>query len=920
VLVDGSSYLYRAFHALPDLRTSKGEPTGALRGVLAMLRRMAEDGKPDYFAVVFDAPGKTFRDDWYPQYKANRPPMPEDLVAQIEPLHELVRANGWPLLMIDGVEADDVIGTLATQASAAGIDTVISTGDKDLAQLVKPGVTCVNTMSNETLDEAGVLAKFNVRADQVLDMLTLTGDTVDNVPGVAKVGPKTAAKWLAQYGSLENILAHAAEIPGVVGENLRATLDWLPQGRKLLTVKTDCALPLAPADLAIGARDLSALKRMYERFEFKSWLRDLDQGAASAPDAADIIAHRAENDTAGRRWDTEASDISAIVATEAPADKHYEMVCDEPALARWLAVIDAADLVAVDTETTSLDPMQARIVGVSLAVTPGNACYIPLGHRYAGAPNQLDRDATLRRLAPWLADPARKKLGQNIKYDQHAFANDELVLNGVVHDTLLESYVLESHKPHDMDNLAWRHLNVSTISYDDVTGKGAKRIPFEQVALDRATEYAAEDADITLRLHRALYPVVAADAKLDYIYAQIEMPVRDVLFRMERNGILIDSKLLVQQSRELGERVMALEHEAHQLAGQPFNLGSPKQLGEILFQRMNLPVVKKTATGQPSTDEEVLQELAADYPLPKVLLEHRSVSKLKSTYTDKLPQMVNARTGRVHTTFSQATAVTGRLASSDPNLQNIPVRTAEGRRIREAFIAPPGHVLVSADYSQIELRIMAHLSQDPALLKAFHEGQDIHRATAGEIFGVKPADVTTDQRRYIKAVNFGLIYGMGAFGLAQQLGIERGAAQQFIDKYFARYPGVAEYMQRTRELARGQGYVETVFGRRLWLPDIKAAGGPRRAGAERAAINAPMQGTAADLIKLAMIAVQGWLDREGLAAKLLLQVHDELVLEVPASEVARVERELPGLMTGVASLRVPLVVDVGAGANWDQAH
>ncbi|HEY5307054.1 MAG TPA: DNA polymerase I, partial [Casimicrobiaceae bacterium] len=596
------------------------------------------------------------------------------------------------------------------------------------------------------------------------------------------------------------------------------------------------------------------------------------------------------------------------------------MVCDEAVLARWLAAIDEADLVAVDTETTSLDPMQARIVGVSLSITPGTACYIPLGHRYAGVPEQLDRDATLRRLAPWLADPARKKLGQNIKYDQHAFANEGLALNGVAHDTLLESYVLESHRPHDMDNLAARHLDVTTISYDDVTGKGAKRISFEQVAIDRATEYAAEDADITLRLHRALYPSVATDAKLDYIYAHIEMPVREVLFRMERNGILIDAQLLAQQSRELGERVMALEQQAHQLAGQPFNLGSPKQLGEILFQRMNLPVVKKTATGQPSTDEEVLQELAADYPLPKVLLEHRSVSKLKSTYADKLPQMVNAQTGRVHTTFSQATAVTGRLASSDPNLQNIPVRTAEGRRIREAFIAPPGHVLVSADYSQIELRIMAHLSQDPALLKAFHEGLDIHRATAGEIFGVKPEDVTTDQRRYIKAVNFGLIYGMGAFGLAQQLGIERGAAQQFIDKYFARYPGVAEYMQRTRELAREQGYVETVFGRRLWLPDIKAAGGPRRAGAERAAINAPMQGTAADLIKLAMIAVQGWLDRERLATKLLLQVHDELVLEVPADETTRVERELPGLMTGVASLRVPLVVDVGAGANWEQAH
>ena len=919
MLVDGSSYLYRAFHALPDLRTSKGEPTGALRGVLSMLRRMAEDGKPDYFAVVFDAPGKTFRDDWYPQYKANRPPMPDDLVAQIAPLHELVRANGWPLLMIEGVEADDVIGTLATQAAAAGIDTVISTGDKDLAQLVTPRIRCVNTMSNETLDEAGVLAKFSVRADQVLDLLALTGDTVDNVPGVPKVGPKTAAKWLAQYETLDNILVHAGEISGVVGENLRATADWLPQGRKLLTVKTDCELPLQPTDLAIAQADIATLKQMYERFEFKSWLRDIP-GAADGPDAAGAIAQRAEKDTAGRRWDTNAADASAVVPAVAPIATHYEMVCDEPALSRWLAAIDTADLVALDTETTSLDPMQARIIGVSLAIAPGSACYIPLGHRYAGAPDQLDRDATLRRLAAWLGDPAKKKLGQNMKYDQHAFANDGLPLRGVAHDTLLESYVIESHKPHDMDNLAWRHLNLTTISYDDVTGKGAKRIPFEQVAIDRATEYAAEDADVTLRLHGALHPAIAADAKLDHIYTQIEMPVREVLFRMERNGILIDSNLLAQQSRELGERVMALEQRAHQLAGQPFNLGSPKQLGDILFQRMNLPVVKKTATGQPSTDEEVLQELAADYPLPKVLLEHRSVSKLKSTYTDKLPQMVNARTGRVHTTFSQATAVTGRLASNDPNLQNIPVRTAEGRRIREAFIAPPGHVLVSADYSQIELRIMAHLSEDPALLRAFHEGQDIHRATAGEIFSVKPEDVTTDQRRYIKAVNFGLIYGMGAFGLAQQLGIERGAAQQFIDKYFARYPGVAEYMQRTRELARDQGYVETVFGRRLWLPDIKAAGGPRRAGAERAAINAPMQGTAADLIKLAMIAVQGWLDRERLATKLLLQVHDELVLEAPASEVERVQHELPGLMNSVASLRVPLVVDVGTGANWDQAH
>ena len=919
VLVDGSSYLYRAFHALPDLRTRKGEPTGALRGVLSMLRRMVEDGKPDYFAVVFDAPGRTFRDDWYPAYKANRPPMPDDLVAQIAPLHELVRAHGWPLLMIEGVEADDVIGTLATQAAAAGIDTLISSSDKDLTQLVRPRIRMVNTMSNETFDEAGVLAKFAVRPDQVLDLLTLTGDTVDNVPGVAKVGPKTAAKWLAQYGTLDNIVARADEIGGVVGANLREALAWLPQGRRLLTVKTDCELPMHVSDLVIADADAAVVKALFERFEFKSWLRDVAGGSEAAPDAAGAIARRAANDDAGRRWDATGDPAPADVPA-APAEKHYEAVVDEAALARWLAAIDQAELTAVDTETTSLDPMQARIVGVSLAIEPGRACYIPLGHNYAGAPAQLDRAATMARLAPWLADPAKKKLGQNLKYDQHALANEGLVLCGVADDTLLESYVLESHKPHDMDSLAWRHLNVKTLTYDEVTGKGANRIPFEQVAVDRATEYSAEDADITLRLHRALHPPIAADPRLDFVYAQLEMPVREVLFRMERNGILIDSQLLARQSKELGERVVALEQQAHQLAGQPFNLGSPKQLGEILFQRMGLPVVKKTATGQPSTDEEVLQELAADYPLPKVLLEHRTVSKLKSTYTDKLPQMVNAKTGRVHTTFSQATAVTGRLASSDPNLQNIPVRTAEGRRIREAFIAPPGHVLVSADYSQIELRIMAHLSEDPALLQAFHAGQDIHRATAAEIFGVQPAEVTSDQRRYIKAVNFGLIYGMGAFGLAQQLNIERGAAQQFIDKYFARYPGVAEYMQRTRELAREQGYVETVFGRRLWLPDIKAAGGPRRAGAERAAINAPMQGTAADLIKLAMIAVQDFLDRERLATKLLLQVHDELVLEVPQEEQERIERDLPGLMTGVAQLRVPLVVDVGTGANWDQAH
>ena len=917
--MDGSSYLYRAFHALPDLRTSAGEPTGALRGVVSMLRRIAQDEKPDYFAVVFDAPGKTFRDAWFPEYKAHRPPMPDDLARQIEPIHAVVRAHGWPLLMIDGVEADDVIGTLAVQAAAAGIACVVSTSDKDLAQLVRPGITLVNTMSNETLDEPGVVAKFGVRSDQVLDLLALTGDTVDNVPGVPKVGPKTATKWLTQYGSLDAIVEHASEIPGVVGENLRRTLDWLPMGKRLLTVKTDCELPVTLADLKPAAAHAESLRALYERFEFKSWLRDIQDGAEK-PDVAGAIADRASRQDTRTFVDADRRDSATESATPPPVPRRYETVLDVATFERWMETVERAELVCVDTETTSLDPMEARIVGISLAIEPGRACYIPLAHRYPGAPDQLAPDLVLGRLARWLADPKKEKLGQNAKYDQHVFANYGLTVAGVSHDTLLESYVLEAHRPHDMDNLAWRHLGVKTVTYAEMVGKGAKQIAFDQVSIEDATAYSAEDADITLQLHRHLYPRVAAVPKLDHVYRAIEMPVREILFRMEREGVMIDTALLAAQSRELGEKVMALEQRAFALAGQPFNLSSPRQLGEILFQKMKLPAPRKTATGQPSTDEDVLTELAADYPLPKVLLEHRALTKLKSTYTDKLPQMVNKRTGRVHTTFSQATAVTGRLASSDPNLQNIPVRTAEGRRIREAFIAPPGHVVVSADYSQIELRIMAHLSGDPALVAAFHEGADIHRATAADIFGVPVSSVTSDQRRYIKAVNFGLIYGMGAFGLSQQLGIERNAAQQFIDKYFQRYPGVARYMQQTREFARTHGYVETVFGRRLFLPDINAGGGPRRAGAERAAINAPMQGTAADLIKLAMIAVHDWIDSARLATKLVLQVHDELVFEAPAAELDQVRAELPKRMTGVAELTIPLVVDVGVGPNWEQAH
>jgi DNA polymerase-1 len=903
ILVDGSSYLYRAFHALPDLRTSRGEPTGAIRGVVAMLRRLVVDGKPDYFAVVFDAPGRTFRDDWYPEYKATRQPMPDPLSAQIAPLHELIRAHGWPLLIVDGVEADDVIGTLVRRAEALGIDVLVSTGDKDLAQLVTPHVTLVNTMSNEKLDEAGVTAKFGVRPGQVLDLLTLTGDAIDNVPGVAKVGPKTAAKWLEQYGSLEGVIAHAAEIGGVVGENLRAVVEWLPQAKRLLTVLADCSLPFEPKDLVIRPVDVAALRGLYERFEFRQWINDLETGKGSAALPASLEVRGSSSEPRAPR-----------------PEVHCETLLEQSAFDAWLAAIERAELVCFGTHATAGDPMQSRLVGLSFAIEPGRAAYLPLAHRYAGAPTQLPPDAVLARLAPWFANPRAKKLGHDVKYAEHVLANQGMVLAGVAHDTLLQSYLLESHRPHDLDDLAWRHLDVKIPTYDEVAGKGANRIAFDQVPVDRAAEYAAEEAAVTVELHRVLGPRLAASPELARLYEAIEMPTREVLFRMERTGVLIDTRRLAEQGRQLGERLLALEQRAFQLAGGPFNPGSPKQLGEILFERMKLPVVKKTATGQPSTDEDVLEALAADYPLPKLLLEHRALSKLKSTYTDKLPQMVNARTGRVHTSFGQATAVTGRLASTEPNLQNIPVRTAEGRRIREAFIAPPGHVLMSADYSQVELRIMAHLSGDASLTRAFAAGEDIHRATAAEVFAVPIAEVTAEQRRYIKAVNFGLIYGMSAFGLAAQLSIERAAAQAFIDRYFARYPGVADYMQRTRELARAQGFVTTVFGRRLWLPDINAGGGPRRQAAERAAINAPMQGTAADLIKLAMVAVQSWLDREGLGSRLVLQVHDELVFEVAEAEVARLRSELPKLMSGVASLSVPLVVDVGLGPNWDLAH
>ena len=899
LLVDGSSYLYRAFHALPDLKNRDGEPTGALYGVINMLRRLKREVPAQYVACVFDAKGKTFRDELYPEYKAHRPAMPEDLAAQIEPLHETIRALGWPLLMVDGVEADDVIGTLARQAEAQGLTTVISSGDKDLCQLVSPHITVVDTMSNKTYDPAGVVEKFGVPPERVLDWLTLVGDAVDNVPGVDKVGPKTASKWLAEYGSLDALMARAGEIKGVVGDNLRRALDWLPRGRELLRVKTDVELPLGPQDLHWRAEDRERLIALFNHYGFRTWLNELDAGSAESP----------------------AASMGALGAPiETRRARRYETVLEAAALERWLERIDAAEIVSIDTETTSLDPMQARLVGLSLSVEQGAAAYIPLAHRYAGAPDQLPLDGVLARLKPWLQDPARPKVGQNLKYDWHVLKNHGLELKGIAHDTLLESYVLEAHERHDMDSLAERHLNENTLKYEEVCGKGAGQIGFDQVDIARATEYAAEDADITLRLHRTLHPRVQAEPGLDFVYNRIEMPLLPVLARMERTGVLLDCALLERHSDFLAQEMAALEEKAQAVAGQPFNLNSPRQLADILFKQLGLPVLKKTPKGAPSTDEEVLEKLALDFPLPRLILDYRALAKLKSTYTDKLPQMVNPATGRVHTTYSQAVAVTGRLASVEPNLQNIPVRTPEGRKIREAFIAAPGFVIVSADYSQVELRIMAHLSRDERLIEAFRHDADIHRATAAEVLGLTPDQVTAEQRRMAKAVNFGLIYGMSAFGLASQLGIERTAAQNYIDRYFTRYPGVARYMDKTRQQARERGFVETLFGRRLYLPEIKSGNPARRQGAERAAINAPMQGTAADLIKLAMLAVQDWLDTEGLKSRLIMQVHDELVLEVAEDELPRVRNRLPGLMCDVAELAVPLKVEAGAGPNWEAAH
>ncbi|MBC8028326.1 MAG: DNA polymerase I [Steroidobacteraceae bacterium] len=910
VLVDGSSYLYRAFHALPPFSNSRGEPTGAVFGVLNMLAKFLKDYDPAKIAVVFDAPGKTFRDDLFAEYKAHRPPMPDDLRSQIEPLFEAVRGLGLPILREGGVEADDVIGTLACDAAKRGMSVLISTGDKDMAQLVSPHITCINTMSGTVLDRAGVKTKFDVFPEQIIDYLALVGDSSDNIPGIDKVGPKTAAKWLGQYQTLDALIADAANVGGKVGENLRAGLGTLELARKLATIRTDLTLPVTLDELERRSPDTDALRALYSRLELRSLLKQLDvsdggEVSVTPPPPAAVAAPVTLDGAAG------------AIAT---APRLYETITTDAHLDDWIAKLSAAKLFAFDTETTSLEYMQARIVGVSFAVSPGVAAYLPLCHDYAGAPQQLDCDASLAKLKPLLESEAHAKLGHHLKYDAHVLARHGIALAGMRFDSMLESYVWNSVLRHDMDSAAERYLGIRTIHYEDVAGKGAKQISFSQVPVDKASEYSAEDSDVTLRLHEVLWPQILAQEPLRKLYEEIEQPLVPVLLRMEEHGVLLDRQMLKTQGNELAKRLMELLGEAHKEAGAPFNLDSPKQLGNILFEKMQLPIVRKTPTGQPSTAEDVLEELAQDYKLPKLILEHRNLSKLKSTYTDKLPEQINATTGRVHTCYHQAVAATGRLSSQDPNLQNIPIRTLEGRRIRQAFIAPTGYLLLAADYSQIELRIMAHLSGDPGLLDAFALDRDIHQATAAEVFGTKLDEVTSDQRRSAKAINFGLIYGMSAFGLAKQLGIPRGAAQEYIDLYFARYPGVKRYMEETRAAARAQGYVETVFGRRLYLPDINARNKHFQQAAERAAINAPMQGTAADIIKRAMIAVDEWCGAAGRDARLIMQVHDELVLEVRAERLDEVTAIVRERMMAAAALRVPLKVDVGSGINWDEAH
>ncbi|MFZ5579275.1 MAG: DNA polymerase I [Pseudomonadota bacterium] len=899
VLVDGSSYLFRAFHALPPLTTREGTPTGALHGVLSMIQKLVLDERPSHVAVVFDAPGKTFRDEMYPEYKAHRPPMPDELRVQIEPLHAAIRALGLPLLIVEGVEADDVIATLTRQAREHDLPVLISTGDKDMAQLSGPSVILIDTMKNTRMDPSGVEEKFGVPPGRIIDYLALIGDTSDNVPGVKGCGPKTAVKWLQEYGSLDGVMAAAEGMKGKAGENLRAALAHLPLSRELVTVRDDVELPVSMEELKPVAPDLPALIALAERYELQRHLK---------------------------AWQAKLEGAAGAVATPSPAaapsgEPEYSAILDEAALDGWLERLESAELIAFDTETTSLDPMQAEIVGLSFAVQAGEAAYIPVAHSYPGAPDQLDRAAVLERLRPLLESPRHAKVGQNLKYDAHVLANHGIRLAGIAHDTLLESYVLDAgQNRHDLDTLARRHLDHENIKYEDVAGKGAKQIPFEAVAIETATDYAAEDADIALRLHAALWPCLAVEPGLRRIYETIEMPLLPVLMRIERNGVRIDVPKLRQLSHELAIRMHALEKQAHELAGGAFNLASPKQLQEILFDRLALPVVGKTPKGQPSTNEEVLEQLAEQHDLPRVILEHRMLAKLRSTYADKLPEAINPRTGRVHTMYQQAVASTGRLSSTDPNLQNIPVRSEEGRRIRQAFIAPEGQLILSADYSQIELRIMAHLSGDAGLLKAFAEGQDIHRATAAEVFGVALDAVSDLQRRAAKAINFGLIYGMSAFGLARQLSIPRAEAQAYVDLYFARYPGVRRYMEEAREKARERGYAETLFGRRLQLPDIRARDARRRQQAERVAINAPMQGTAADIIKRAMIEIDAWLADSDFPARMIMQVHDELVFEVPGDQADELAGAVRVRMAAAAELAVPLVVDVGWGVNWGEAH
>ena len=900
LLIDGSSYLFRAFHAMPDLQTGDGVQTGAIRGVIAMLRRLAKDYPDSPVAVVFDAKGKTFRNDMYSEYKANRPPMDDRLRNQIKPIHEIVKAMGMPLLVVPGVEADDVIGTLAVQASAAKRPTVVSTGDKDMAQLVTKYVSLVNTMTDTEMDESGVEEKFGVRPEQIIDYLALMGDTADNIPGVPKVGPKTAAKWLGIYGTLDKLIESADEIKGKVGESLRDSLEQLPLSRELTAIKCDVELDYELGDLVPGEPDVEALRELYERYEFKTWLEELD----SATGAAGSTGKNAPSS-----------------AASAAAQRDYDCVLDKKSFASWLKKLAKAPLISFDTETTSVDYMEAELVGVSFAVAAGEAAYVPVAHDYLGAPDQLALSDVLKALKPVLEDPDVKKVGQNLKYDMSVLARYDIELKGIAYDTMLESYVLNSVATrHNMDALAAKYLDVKTVHFEDIAGKGAKQLTFNQIPLEQAADYAAEDADITLQLHEALWPQLKKESTLVSVFEDIELPLIGVLSRIERNGTLVDAGLLGEQSTRLAKRANELQEQVWTLAGEEFNMGSPKQLQQILFEKLDLPVIKKTPKGQPSTAEPVLQELAHDYEIPQLIMEYRSCTKLKSTYTDKLPLQINQKTGRVHTSYHQAVAATGRLSSSDPNLQNIPIRTEDGRKVRTAFVAPPGRKMVAADYSQIELRIMAHLSKDDGLHKAFAEKLDVHKATAAEVFSEDLDAVTDDQRRSAKAINFGLIYGMSAFGLAKQLGISRGVAQEYIDLYFERYPGVRAYMDETRALAAEQGFVETVFGRRLYLPEINASNGMRRQAAERTAINAPMQGTAADIIKRAMIKVDGWLEEQGLAAKTVMQVHDELVFEVDDADVDALIEGVTECMENAASLDVELVVDVGLGQNWDEAH